>query len=825
MPTRIYATSTLPHGHGVYENTTFATSCAYNDPKCYAKCTDMATACVSKWFQWTSRNSYLTFTQSPTSFSTTTITSQSYSYSTSVVHEGEARVTFEYASPVGKPILTTTSVKTFYSMDRIVTRWTEPPPTCTPSAWLKCTKGPDCRACTVQGGTVEVLFWPPASKIATNEAEAVPSQGFSDGSIHPRDNMSQPLVTAMFGTHTLTSPSVYISFQTAYALNDCGQTVGKAMPGALLPMDPQSLFTMRAGLDYFEVSSGSIRTTFYQSAPFDYNDFNGPVPPSAYTHQPSCLASGCYTIYPDYHPQLALPPQVRSMDSAWASCALDWRGAWDPPIALSQADAIAVPTKPSEMTSTEPASPKSTISNPAAMTSKAVESSDASQVTPGPPYTTSGDTNPLFTYSPALPPDEGHIGSTRTSNQHSDGETTASSVIQVTTILQIDPRPAPSGIALSDITSTSDAHYQPPMGGGESHGLSTEPLPGSLSDTSTIINSPPYTGEESQAVMSTLDQIISKAPGGGPAIAHTTITAGGDAITVEGVVYSAVSGDALLIVSDVPAPSITHSPTNAYEVLSEALGTATAHPTVPFDEGWGETINPTRTSLASQGDLASPSSSAQSTLPEAVLDLGSTTITATQYASGTLQIGSQIIDNESSTTIVIDSHTLSTAPNAIVFNGTTATFTKPTPTTQHPTVLTLDSTLLTAHQASYAGAIEIGSYTLVPGSSALVTEGHTLSAASSGLMQDGSLVAPLIDGTIAATNSQSLPSVQASYGSGSELPSVVGEPTFEGGGEVPAASSGEASSSTDMSSGTDRSRQVPGIEWIGAATFLFAYVW
>lgn len=418
MPIRIDATSTLPQGHGVYENTTFATSCAYNDPKCYAKCTDMATACGSKWFQWTSRNSYLTFTQSPTSFSTTTITSQSYSYSTSVVHEGEARITFEYASPVGKPILTTTSVKTFYSMDRIVTRWTEPPPTCTPSAWLKCTKGPDCRACTVQGGTVEVLFWPPASKGASNRTHAVPSQGFSGGPIHPRDNMSQPLVTAMFGTHTLTSPSVYISFQTAYALNDCGQTVGKAMPGALLPMDPHSLFTMRAGLDYFEVSSGSIRTTFYQSASFDYNDFNGPVPPSAYTHQPSCLASGCYTIYPDYHPQLALPPQVRSMDPAWASCALDWRGAWDPPIALTQADAIAVPTKPSEVTFTEPASPKSTISNPATMTSRSVESSDASQVPPGTPSTIFGDTNPLFTFSPVLPPDEGHPKSALTSNQH-----------------------------------------------------------------------------------------------------------------------------------------------------------------------------------------------------------------------------------------------------------------------------------------------------------------------------------------------------------------------------------------------------------------------
>jgi hypothetical protein len=257
--------------------------------------------------------------------------------------------------------------------------------------------------------------------------------------------------------------------------------------------------------------------------------------------------------------------------------------------------------------------------------------------------------------------------------------------------------------------------------------------------------------------------------------------------------------------------------------LSEALGTVVAHQTVPLDEGWSETINPTRTSLTSQGDPASASSSVISTLPEAVLDLGSTTITATQYPSGTLQVGSQITHNDSPTIIVIDSHTLSTKSNAIILDSTTATFAIPTPTVQRPTILTLDSTLLTAHQASSSsGAIEIGSHTLVPGSSALVTEGHTVSAAASGLMQDGSLVAPLINSTV-ATSSQSLPSVQAGYGS--ELPSVVSGPTFEGGGGEAPASSGEASSGTDLSSSTDRLRQVPGMSWIGAAAFIFAYVW
>lgn len=393
------------------------------------------------------------------------------------------------------------------------------------------------------------------------------------------------------------------------------------------------------------------------------------------------------------------------------------------------------------------------------------------------------------------------------SSQHSDGKATASSVIQVTTILQIDPQPIPSSIVLPDTTTTLDADDQPPADGSQSNLDPSSPA-------TTSINSLPRTSEASQAVISTIGQGVSKVLGGGLAIAHTTITAGGPAVTVEGVVYSAVSDDALLIVSDVPAPSTTHSPTNAYEVLSEALGTATAHQTYSFD---GETLVPTRDSSTSQID---PPSSAQSTLPGAVLDLGSTTLTATQYPSGTLQIGTQLLNSETSV-LVIDNHTLFTASNAIIFAGTTIPFTPPPPTTQQqdPTILTLSSTILTAHQASSSGAVVIDSHTLVPGSSALVTEGHTLSAAASGLMQDGSLVASGNDSTV-ATNSQSLPSVQV--GSGSELPSVVSGPTIESGGGEAAVSSGDVSGGSDLSSGASALRHVQGLSWAGAAVVWLA---
>jgi hypothetical protein len=111
----------------------------------------------------------------------------------------------------------------------------------------------------------------------------------------------------------------------------------------------------------------------------------------------------------------------------------------------------------------------------------------------------------------------------------------------------------------------------------------------------------------------------------------------------------------------------------------------------------------------------------------------------------------------------------------------------------------------------------IGSHTLIPGSSALVTESHTLSAAASGLMQDGSLVVPENNSTVAT----SLPSVQAGYGS--ELPSVVSGPTIEGGGGEAAVSSGEANGGSDVSSDAGRLRYVPGLSWAGAAAILLAY--
>lgn len=57
-----------------------------------------------------------------------------------------------------------------------------------------------------------------------------------------------------------------------------------------------------------------------------------------------------------YAPIIAVPPEVTTLDPAWASCSAWYGGLYDPPTALQPANAIATPTIPS-MASTTPASP------------------------------------------------------------------------------------------------------------------------------------------------------------------------------------------------------------------------------------------------------------------------------------------------------------------------------------------------------------------------------------------------------------------------------------------------------------------------------------
>ncbi|KAI9663600.1 MAG: hypothetical protein M1821_007090 [Bathelium mastoideum] len=196
------------------------------------------------------------------------------------------------------------------------------------------------------GGDIELLHWP----TSTETWASTDSNG--------------RVVLSAFGTE-LTSPTVYVSFSTVFAANSC-KRIGSSYSSTIIAItDPSALSSI-----WVDYNSG------VQTAPFNLTDLDAPVPRSIYDRQPWCYAysssffsssqlfgcnnvttgaltvgggsAGCTPECPTtapYKPIIVLPPGVlNSIDPAWASCAQDLRGQYDPPQLLTPAAAAAEPT-------------------------------------------------------------------------------------------------------------------------------------------------------------------------------------------------------------------------------------------------------------------------------------------------------------------------------------------------------------------------------------------------------------------------------------------------------------------------------------------------
>ncbi|EMC98660.1 hypothetical protein BAUCODRAFT_145707 [Baudoinia panamericana UAMH 10762] len=496
----------LPSGNPSNATTT---ACAYNDAQCGDLCATSWWPCYASWSSWTRYD--VQITSVPYNYTNLwTETRTSYNLSTTTWMVDEAAEPYFYVLGTGKPYLTTSGVQvyTMYYQSVISTR--KPSPNCT---YIPCTVAsqPDpatCSSCEVQGGTVELLYW--ADMATTSLSESWQQNGSSP-------------VTALYKNMTLTSPTVYIEFQTAFATDACGRTVGGAYPGAIIGVNPKSLYSVQAQFDYFVelLDEGETSTTFYQSAQFNFEDLSGLVPASAWAAQPSCVANhgGCYTIYPDeYHPVLVIPSHIRNMDPAWKSCGLDWRGAWDPPTALRPAAVIASVTTAPGIAPTTPASPPSSVAGPATRTAAA-----ESGMWTATPSATSNAVNPSSqeaVIDPAPTPNVSNPSLLTSALQDSlqdGGASSSESTVASTSAWQTDQDSSPASL-----TTDLGKNYDP------------------ASNTAAVVPATPELSRSTFATMSTSGQ------------ATTIIGNNGD-----------------------PAPS-AHGPTNALGVLSEALRTDTA---------------------------------------------------------------------------------------------------------------------------------------------------------------------------------------------------------------------------------------------------------
>jgi hypothetical protein len=219
----------------------------------------------------------------------------------------------------------------------------------------------DCGRCAVTGGSIELLYFPPGM------------------TPHPA---TAPVVATTLET-VLTSPTYYISFEKIYASDACSG-VGTTFTSLILPIPTDqplsTLFATTMPCDAHRKNNPWLNQIAIGTAAMNVSDLlNESVPYSIYTSQPYCAsqmmssgceASACPTTLP-YRPLIVLSSQLlHTLYPAWASCSLDLRGLYDPPIALQPATAVVVPTMagPSSTTSATPANPPAgATSNPTAL--------------------------------------------------------------------------------------------------------------------------------------------------------------------------------------------------------------------------------------------------------------------------------------------------------------------------------------------------------------------------------------------------------------------------------------------------------------------------
>ncbi|KAK0259924.1 hypothetical protein LTS16_022094 [Friedmanniomyces endolithicus] len=219
-----------------------------------------------------------------------------------------------------------------------------------------CTLG--CQQCAITGNNVRLLYW--SASTAHAATRSTNSTAHSERSVAN----GTAIHTAIFDGTTLTSPTIYISYDTLYASNSC-HGIGRTIKNTIVPVASSDL----SSLAYQPLANWAIGpgqwgngelSYKYISRSFNLTDLIEPIPDSIFNQLPFCQrelrgwkAAGFnesrFTCSPrdaPYAPLIAIPTEVRGIDPAWASCTAWYGGLFDPPVALQGAAVVATATMP-----------------------------------------------------------------------------------------------------------------------------------------------------------------------------------------------------------------------------------------------------------------------------------------------------------------------------------------------------------------------------------------------------------------------------------------------------------------------------------------------
>ncbi|KAI9709151.1 MAG: hypothetical protein M1820_003598, partial [Bogoriella megaspora] len=231
--------------------------------------------------------------------------------------------------------------------------------TCNPTAQYYLGDAASEWSCLIYSGPVRLMYFPPdddfgdfcyANGTRSTETNATVANG----------NALEPSKITTFGT-TFTSGTAYLSFETLYAKDRCGKTIGTPVSNYFFPVQSSEVSTDCGGI----LPSNENKTfaaVEQPVGPINYHYLTGPVPASAYKCMANCNGGLpgweklCPTIWDNYNPVLAFPTPLLTAQSEWPgnNCYFDTFSLFqlegggnllfDPPYLLTPHSAPAGPT-------------------------------------------------------------------------------------------------------------------------------------------------------------------------------------------------------------------------------------------------------------------------------------------------------------------------------------------------------------------------------------------------------------------------------------------------------------------------------------------------
>ena len=562
-----------------------------------------------------------------------------------------------------------------------------------------------CGGCELYVPEIQVLYWSTQSQIACSQSNATMT---SDATLtFPSSEAQMPAdsglasYTVLDGS-TLTFPSTYLVIRGAISVTDRCGTIGKTYTNPTIAVPQGGLSTLSFSSTYIAFAG-----FLPQTGPFDpavcrtYGISNGSTSSWLYDDDgdgtSSWFSTVTYTFGPPYNPILLPPPQLTGLDPEWQACT-SWRtfGAdayagylglvYDPPRALTRAPSMVDPST----TKIDPA-PQPTQSSP----------QPAGSISPAAPRLTDKPTNVA---NPGLSMD------LSPSSVKPDNKAT----------LTADPKTRSPEIVIPGGGSAAAADLSPPedhsdpmtsdtglagfilhpfqpianKNGGTQGGGDPATKPHIISSESSEPDPPILTIDDSAYTANKASEYI---------VGSETLSAGGPAIRVSGVLYSLASSTATLpnIASILSAMWSNNEP-----ILTIDGKSYTADSASQYIVG-SQTLAPGGPTITVNNiPYALPASSA-------VIVSGGSTIALDQKAAADATLLSML--------------------SAVGFD-----------TNHQPQTYTLDGIKMVGGPSTLA----VGSATLAPGSPALTISGHTLSLASEGTL--------IVDGRTSILNTPSL---------------------------------------------------------------------